>query len=444
MNNIPSSICPLLKVAFFLMAAIAAPVLARQQADDEALFKETFDTHWENLRDNYPYFELYGVDWEAERAEHRPLALAAESVDEFAWELAKLIATLPDPHVSFVPSMTTVSERWSVPEINTVTIERRPYLMEWPRDASPAPPDPFAGDPLAYPEIVTLQGEPAVGAIAILAGGPLGTSFEIGMRWPDGQETVHEFKRPDTTNLPPPTSHLGDSWLVTGRVGPIGYMRIRTFSPEMATLGPDGKITTMLRAALAELKDTEGLVLDLQGNGGGLVAASDPFLRHLIKRTISYRWGNSGGKSRRLTPNKPHYGGRIVAIVDRRSASGGEWAARILRDADRAVVVGERTAGAEAAVLTSEGPDGSVVSYSGWPMIEPGVTSFQEVGIELDYELPLTIEDLRSFGYKAAMKRITRARLAKALEVLDRPQQDIDALMELASESDDVLGAAKK
>ena len=245
---------------------------------------------------------------------------------------------------------------------------------------------------------MSVQGEPLQGVADILAGGPVGTTFQTRLRWPDGSETDHDVLRPDKPNLPPPSVPLGEGWLVSGRVGEVGYLHIRTFDPEKAILGPDGKITTMLRAALAELADTEALILDLQGNGGGVVAASDPFLGNLIKRSLSYRWGNAGGKRRVIRPRTPHYSAPIVALVDGRSASGGEWAARILRDAKRAVVIGERTAGAEAAVHTSKGPDGSVVRFSAWPMVEPGRPPFPEVGIELDHDIPLTIEGRAQAG----------------------------------------------
>ena len=418
-------------------AAASAPAAgATLQVDGNAeLFAETFDVHWETLRDGYPYFELYGVDWDAERAEHRPRAVAAADPDEFAWELARLIMALPDPHVSFIPALDTIAGRWSYPDVETRRVERRILAIDWPEGTEPQVPAAFADDPWAYPEIVAVQGEHARGVAEILAAGPLGTSFTVRLRWPDGSETDHELRRPDESNLPPPKKHHGEGWLVTGRVGSIGYVHVKTFNPEQATLGPDGKMTTMLRAALEELADTEGLVLDLQGNGGGIVAASDPFLGNLLERRLSYRWGgNSGGKRRVIRPRSPRYRGNVVAIVDERSASGGEWAARILRDAGRATVVGGPTVGAEAAVLESNGPDGSKVSYSGWPMVEPGVTPFQETGIELDHAFPLTLADVRERGYDAALARVRRARFAKALEILEAPASDLDGLLALADE----------
>ena len=418
--------------------AVAVGLAASVPPVDErlALFTETFDTHWERLEQDYPYFELYGVDWDGERTEHRPLALAAANATEFAWEFARMLSALPDPHLSYMPPIDTVVAHWSVPELETCMVDRRPHVEAWPEGQAPVEPTGSVDDPRAYPEIVAVREHPPTGTSMILAAGPVGTRFGIRLRWADGAETDHELRRPDEPNLPPPSRHLGDKWLVSGQVGSIGYMRIRSFDPSAATLGPDGKMTTMLRAALAELIDTEALILDLQGNGGGMVAASDPFLGNLLRSSISYRWGNAGGKRRVIRPRTPRYRGEVVAIVDQGSASGGEWAARILRDAGRATVIGGRTAGAEAAVHESAGPDGSVVKFSAWPMAEPGARPFQDVGIELDHAIPLTIEQVREHGIDAARDRVRRARFAKALELLGAPASDLDALVELARTGD--------
>ncbi len=418
-------------VAFVL----GASGLARDEPAE--LYAQTFDVHWEALRDNYPYFELYGVDWEAERAEHRPHAVVAANPDEFAWELARLISALPDPHVAFIPAIETLMGRWGIPDVETKTIERRTFVLEWPESETQQVPPALVADPHAYPEIVEVQGQTAVGSAEILAAGPLGTTFDVRLRWPDGSETDHAWHRPQESNVPPPKKHYGEHWLVTGRVGSIGYMHIKTFNPKSGTMGADGKMTTMLRAALRELSDTDALILDFQGNGGGVVAASDPFLGHFLERRLSYAWGNGGGK-RVIRPGSPRYRGKIVALVDERSASGGEWAPRILRDAGRAKVVGGRTQGAEAAVDTSTGPDGSVVHYSSWPMVEPGRKPFQEEGIVLDHPLNLTIEDVRTRGYEEALDRIRRARMAKALELLGGPANDLEAFMELADSSEEI------
>ncbi|MCR9244529.1 MAG: S41 family peptidase [bacterium] len=418
----------------------AANALAQSPGPQER-FAEVFDAHWQALRDGYPYFELYGVDWESERRKHRPRAIAAANPTEFAWEMARLISAMPDPHVAFLPAMDTL-KGWTVPDVKTRLVERQRIVLSWPDGQAPTPPVAFVDDPHAYPEVIAIAGVPAMGAAAdMLGAGPPGTTFSLRLRWPDGRECDHEVRRPDTVGLPPLKKHLGRHWLLTKRIGAIGYMRVWTFDPQKATLGPDGKITTMLRAALRELDDTTGLILDFSRNGGGLVAASDPFLGNLVEREISYRWGNSQGKRRVIRPRSPRYRGKVVAMVDEGSASGGEWAARILRDAGRATVVGGRSMGAEAAVHTSEAVDGSKVFYSAWPMVEPGIEPFQEVGVALDHEVRLTLAEVRRVGYEAAHAHVRRERYRRALAELDAPAGAIDELMATLDAADAAANA---
>ncbi len=424
-----------LALAVTLPASELSPVMAQAADDGSVDFGTVFDEHWIQLRDNYPYFDLYGVDWEAERAEHRPRAVVAADPTEFAWEMARLIASLDDPHVEYMPPIPVMKD-WSIPDVRTAMIGRKPYIVDWKEYEPLVGPPPFDDDPRVCPEVVSVQGTPMGSAVDILVAGPVGTTCELRLRWPDGSETDHDMPRPEVSNLPPPKKHFGERWIVTGRVGSIGYLRVKTFDPSRGTLGPAGKMTPILRGRLAELSDTDALILDLQRNGGGLVGASDPFLCHFLERRRSYRWGNSGGQSRVLVPRSPPYTGAVVVLVDEHSASGGEWAARILRDAGRAQVVGGPTVGAEAAVQKSTATDGSTVRYSAWPMEEPGVTPFQGRGVELDHAVPLTIEAVREHGYDDALARVRRARFAKALEVLGAPAGDLDALVALADDAD--------
>jgi carboxyl-terminal processing protease len=418
------------------LACLLVPALLVAGAQDPATdFGAVFDEHWERLADDYPYFELYDVDWEAERADHRPRAVAAENAGEFAWEIARMLSVLKDAHVEYMPPV-EVMTGWSMPDVRVAVMERKPYVIDWGEGHEAVGPAPFRDDPRAYPEIVTVQGMPNGTGIEILAAGPVGSTLELRLRWPDGSETDEEITRPAASNLPPPKRHYGEEWIVHGRVGSIGYLRVKTFSPKRATLGPSGKMTPILRERLEELLDTDGLILDLQGNGGGVVGASDPFLSHFLERRRSYKWGNSGGKKRVLVPRSPRYRGAVVALVDGKSASGGEWAARILRDAGRATVVGGRTKGAEAAVHSLTAADGSTLQFSAWPMVEPGVTPFQYEGIALDHALPVKIEDARAHGYDEALERTRRLRFAKALELLGAPADDLGAIMALADEHD--------
>lgn len=63
----------------------------------------TFDAAWEIVRDEHFDSELNGVDWNAVRAELRPQAAKARSVDELRAVLSEMLARLGQSHFTIIP-----------------------------------------------------------------------------------------------------------------------------------------------------------------------------------------------------------------------------------------------------------------------------------------------------------------------------------------------------
>ena len=97
------------------------------------------------------------------------------------------------------------------------------------------------------------------------------------------------------------------------------------------------------------VKKHQALILDLRGNGGGLVVmlkrlvgyffeqdikVSDLKYRKEVKTDMAESKGNSGFK------------GRLIVLIDNRSASASEIFSRVVQLEKRGVVVGDRSAGA--------------------------------------------------------------------------------------------------
>ena len=125
--------------------------------------------------------------------------------------------------------------------------------------------------------------------------------------------------------------------------GNVGYLRLASFYPwDMAR--------SKIRNALALLADTEGLVLDLRQNGGGDAQTAGQLVRAFLGDevvAVQRIESRSGGRPDPLPARDvPAYRGRVVVLIDRRSASASEFVAYTLQAADRAVVVGSRSAGA--------------------------------------------------------------------------------------------------
>ncbi|MGX5731343.1 S41 family peptidase [Pseudoxanthomonas beigongshangi] len=125
--------------------------------------------------------------------------------------------------------------------------------------------------------------------------------------------------------------------------GNIGYLRLASFYPwDMAR--------PKLLSAMELLKDTQGLVLDLRQNGGGDAETAGHLVRAFVDDTVSSLQDvqSRSGRKPEALPRRglPEYHGGVVVLLDRRSASASEYVGYSLQAANRAVVIGSRSAGA--------------------------------------------------------------------------------------------------
>jgi carboxyl-terminal processing protease len=121
-----------------------------------------------------------------------------------------------------------------------------------------------------------------------------------------------------------------------------------------------------LHDALSKLQDDgmKDLVLDLQGNGGGMlntaIAMGDEFLPD--DRLIVYTDGRSFPREDRISDTDGRFEkGRLVVLVDESSASASEIVSGAVQDWDRGLIVGRRTFGKGLVQRPVRLPDGSAV-----------------------------------------------------------------------------------
>lgn len=104
--------------------------------------------------------------------------------------------------------------------------------------------------------------------------------------------------------------------------------------------------------AIKLARGAKSMVIDLRGNGGGLVDTLNTLVSYLFDREVHVvtEIGRKGEKVDRAKGRKDAFAGPVVVLVDSRSASAAEILARILQIEKRGTVIGDRTAGA---VMTS-------------------------------------------------------------------------------------------
>ncbi|MBD3637176.1 MAG: S41 family peptidase [Crocinitomicaceae bacterium] len=163
-----------------------------------------------------------------------------------------------------------------------------------------------------------------------------------------------------------PLFSVAASYMATKKTG---YIKVTSF----ARTTPEE-----LSKAIDELKaqGMKNLILDLQGNGGGLLHVAkqmaDEFLDE--SKLIVYSEGRSQPRRDLIADDKDSYGryyhnskkgefekGKLVVLVDENSASASEIVSGALQDWDRALIVGRRTFGKGLVQRPYNLSDGSII-----------------------------------------------------------------------------------
>ena len=167
--------------------------------------------------------------------------------------------------------------------------------------------------------------------------GELGTNIKLIIRRPSTDEKItFDLERADITVRDIPY------WGVDNNN--VGYIRIKKFSKNTAK---------DFRKAIGEIlnnENTQGLVIDLRGNTGGLLSNALNILDQLVPKGENIL--NTRGRIKKANrtfnskfSSKIEDGFPIVVLIDKRSASASEIVSGTLQDLDLAVIMGQSSFG---------------------------------------------------------------------------------------------------
>jgi carboxyl-terminal processing protease len=166
-------------------------------------------------------------------------------------------------------------------------------------------------------------------------------------------------------------------------------------------------------AALEELEDARGLIIDLRRNPGGFLDESlmlaDLFLKpgSTLASTVQRSPGGTAS-----SPDTDSYSDRfpeqvpdlpIVVLVDGFTASGAEILAGALQDYDRALVLGERTFGKGVVQTVMELPHGRRLRFTTGSWLTPLGRSLQRDRDSQAGRLPRRTSSTRSWSRRVAV-----------------------------------------
>lgn len=174
--------------------------------------------------------------------------------------------------------------------------------------------------------------------------GPKGTIVVLTVKKADGRIETISITR-DVIRIE--ATYARGAVVRSGKNGePVGYVYLPGFYGDVGGRGKPGErnATDDVRAILSALqkKKVTQLVLDLRGNGGGLLTHARDISGLFIPQGPVVQTRDSDGKIEVLADTDPSvsFSGNVVVLVDRFSASAAEILAGALQDYERAVVVG--------------------------------------------------------------------------------------------------------
>lgn len=324
--------------------------------------EHVFEKAWKDVDEHYYDPEFGGVSWQAVHQRYLPMVRAAKNDKDFYSTLDQMTAELHDAHTRF-----SSPEQWKNREKHQgVSLGFRPGYVEGkvavleviPRsNAARAGLEPgmivtaVDGRPIAErlaesAKNVLPSSSERVTKLRVLGNafaGPLEAPFAASFQRADGTVFEVKFGRQILSNAPRVTF----ARLASG----FGYVRFDEFQPALVK---------DFKAALEDLRDTPGLIMDLRRNRGGVGASLEAmagyffdsktlFERRMTRKQVTvserngrhreelvYSVGKKGGQI---------YSGPVVILVSEYSASATEVFAAGMQDSGRAKLVGSQSCG---------------------------------------------------------------------------------------------------
>jgi carboxyl-terminal processing protease len=391
------------------MTAVAPPAAAAAGAEAERR-RESFDIVWRTVKENHFDPKFGGVDWDAVREEFAPRVANARTDRELHALLQQMLNRLGRSHFNIIP-----------PEAIPSTDEEESLKEGEGEDETPGAEEPRrkgslrAAEQLTYGIGIDLR---VVGGMALVTRvEPGSTAARAGLRTGhvlrsiNGQPLSEILRRlrlvavyePSARNQipaeiivgyvngPPGTSvtltfldgrnrvrravvpreHLKGELVPLFQAlpaqfvefesarlrGGVGYVRFNLFA---------APVLEKFCAALRSMKDAPGIVLDLRGNRGGLLGLVYGLGGLLETRPVSFgvMRTRAGWHDLGIVPQKNVYRGQLVVLIDAETQSAAEIFAGGVQASGRAVVIGQRSAGATLPSAAKELPTGAILQYA--------------------------------------------------------------------------------
>ena len=418
-------------ISLHLLLLLSFAMFAAQTSTPSAneLHRQSFEKVWQTVNEKHYDPTFGGVDWQKMRQFYAPKAMSAKSDAEFYAVLRQMLSELKLSHFGIIPPAVQI-QSGSTGEgyvgIELKVLENRPVISAV-KTGSPAE---KAGLKTGF-VINKLDGKTTTEIFAPLE------KFIAAQTMPEAQKRLYRervllayingnagttakieiLSGSDQLQLLNVTriEHTGEMSAAVGNFPAqevifeskrlednIGYIRFNIWVvPQMAKI----------RAALRAMSDAPGIIIDLRGNPGGIGGMAPGLAGLLVKEKISLGTMSSRTSETKFIayPQATVYNGKIVILSDYGSASTSEIFAGGMQEIGRALVVGERSAGAVLPSVFEKLPDGATFQYVIADYKTPNNILLEGRGVIPDVEVKQTRAALlegRDLQIEAAVKLI--------------------------------------
>lgn len=338
--------------AMLLHRVLSVPASCTRPVSDTP--QENYHVFWATFAENYPFFRLHGIDWDAVDRKFRPLITSKTSPDELFSVFSHMLEPLRDAHVvlDVFPPDTPRGKDWLKTPLRELWLHK---------------PDPEPFDDADFDQ----------------------ANAVIESRYLDGK--VQAFCR-------------GQIRFGLMRGGEVGYLGVLSFHQYTADDDLPAGLACIRAAGNAIFAKTgvlKGLIIDVRSNGGG----EDAFVLELASR-LTDRPYLAFAKQARINSEKkvrftlrnpifvepnggPRYLGDAVLLTGRHSASAAETFTMALMGRRPEICrIGESTQGVFSDVLDRRLPNGWRIVLPNEVYVTAGGKSFDVQGIPPDVAVP--------------------------------------------------------
>lgn len=356
------------RIATFLMLAImtlsqvALPVRAHrvQPAD-------VYHRAWQLVRDNYYDINFNGKNWA--EYEHKYDSQIKTTGDAHKY-IKVMLESLSDPYTRFLDPRAFQDENDAIDAkivgigINLIqTSDKQKLIVTRTIEGGPAELSGVrSGD-----EIVGIDGLSAIGMTPDQAAdhirGKIGTNVQLSLKATGNVRSVNITRQEITIHAV--------SWKIIK--GNIGYITLSTFISNDAA--------REFKLALNKLSHTDGLIIDLRDNPGGLLSNALEISDMLLEGGAIVSTISRHGRHTDIATGEPLSHQPIVLLVDNESASASEILASALKDNGRAIIVGDKTYGKGLVQEINRLPGGAAIHITVSRYLTPSGSDINKVGV---------------------------------------------------------------